>query len=327
MKSSCSKPFFITIDTEGDALWDNPSIENITTENSLFIPRFQELCERYGFIPIWLVDYEMACDDRFVKYIKPKSDAGLCEVGIHVHARNNPPLFKIEGEAETGAAYLIEYPEDIMMEKFLFLKKVLEDKIGKPVITHRAGRWCLNDKYIDILIKTGIKYDCSFTPGVDWSKNVGITPYHFGSDYSKVGLHRQVISTKKGSVIEYPVSIFKTESMIIPYRFTPKNLLRNLYYFQKKKNLWLRPNTSGNYNEMKYMLKRIINGNFEYAELMIHSSELMPGGGPQKQGKKGVEILYKTISKLFKFAYKKGFRGHTFNSWEQTKGINENGKS
>jgi len=30
-------PFFITIDTEGDALWDDPSIDQIKTENSLWI--------------------------------------------------------------------------------------------------------------------------------------------------------------------------------------------------------------------------------------------------------------------------------------------------
>ena len=73
-------PFFITIDTEGDALWDDPSIDQIKTENSLWIPKFQELCEKYGFIPIWLTDYEMIEDDRYVDYIKEKAHQGLCEV-------------------------------------------------------------------------------------------------------------------------------------------------------------------------------------------------------------------------------------------------------
>lgn len=136
-------PLFITVDTEGDALWDNPTLNEIKTENVLWIPRFQELCEKYGFIPIWLTDYEIASDDRFVDYIKEKVKKGLCEVGIHVHARNNPPIVSLKNEKERGAAYLIEYPYAIMKEKFDFLKRYIEDRIGIKVITHRAGRWTI----------------------------------------------------------------------------------------------------------------------------------------------------------------------------------------
>lgn len=44
------KTFLITVDTEGDNLWQWKPGEKITTENSLFIPRFQELCEKYGLL-------------------------------------------------------------------------------------------------------------------------------------------------------------------------------------------------------------------------------------------------------------------------------------
>ena len=43
-----ARPFFlITIDTEGDDLWSHP--RNITTKNARYLPRFQKLCESYGF--------------------------------------------------------------------------------------------------------------------------------------------------------------------------------------------------------------------------------------------------------------------------------------
>ena len=55
-------PFLITIDTEGDDLWAKP--QTITTHNSKFLPRFQQLCERFGQRPTWLVNYDMAlCPD------------------------------------------------------------------------------------------------------------------------------------------------------------------------------------------------------------------------------------------------------------------------
>ena len=39
--------FIITIDTEGDNIWSKP--KKITTENVHFLPRFQELCNKYAF--------------------------------------------------------------------------------------------------------------------------------------------------------------------------------------------------------------------------------------------------------------------------------------
>ena len=61
------KPFLlITIDTEGDNLWSHP--KDITTENANFLPRFQSLCESYGYKPTYLTNYEMACSDIFKEF-------------------------------------------------------------------------------------------------------------------------------------------------------------------------------------------------------------------------------------------------------------------
>lgn len=89
------KTFLITVDTEGDNLWQWKPGEKITTENSLFIPRFQELCEKYGLIPTYLTNYEMACDDRWVEYARKKEKDGKCEIGMHIHAWNSPPDYKL----------------------------------------------------------------------------------------------------------------------------------------------------------------------------------------------------------------------------------------
>ena len=58
------KYFLISVDTEGDNQWD-PSKE-VSTQNVEYIPRFQELCEKYGYKPVWLSNYEMVCDDKYV---------------------------------------------------------------------------------------------------------------------------------------------------------------------------------------------------------------------------------------------------------------------
>jgi hypothetical protein len=60
--------FLITIDTEGDNLWQKH--DSITTENARYLPRFQQLCEKYGFKPVYLTNYEMAIDPVYIEFAK-----------------------------------------------------------------------------------------------------------------------------------------------------------------------------------------------------------------------------------------------------------------
>ena len=45
-----STPFFLTVDTEGDNMWDKP--QNIMSKNTENLYRFQELCNKYNIKPI-----------------------------------------------------------------------------------------------------------------------------------------------------------------------------------------------------------------------------------------------------------------------------------
>ena len=77
MRAMIAKPaFLITIDAEGDDMWSAP--RTITTENSKFIRRFQNLCEEFGFKPTYLTDYEMALCPVFQKIAK---DVLLIQMG------------------------------------------------------------------------------------------------------------------------------------------------------------------------------------------------------------------------------------------------------
>src|SRR5882672_1914690 len=62
-------PFIITIDTEGDDQWTTSrGSREITTRNAAYLPRFQSLCERFRFKPVYLANYEMVMSDVFVEF-------------------------------------------------------------------------------------------------------------------------------------------------------------------------------------------------------------------------------------------------------------------
>jgi len=294
------KKFIITVDTEGDNGWGYHDGDVVKTENTLYIPRFQELCEKYGFKPVYLTNYEMICDDRFVDYIKPKALAGLCEIGIHVHAWNNPPLCALDRKYD-GNPYLIEYPADIMRKKFAVTYNLIKERIGIAPVTHRAGRWVMNDEYFRILEEFKIQVDCSFTPGISWATTPGATVAG-GSDYS-----REKNGVKKiGKVLEVPVTVMNL-------RQGDGTLKRKIKYLIKGHQIWLRPAASS-LNDMK----RVINNSkaYDYVEFMIHSSELMPGGSPYFINQADIDQLYYDMENLFIYAKQKKYSGKTLKHYK-----------
>ena len=290
--------FIITIDTEGDNLWEYNKGQVITTENTLYIPRFQTLCEKYGFKPVWLTNYEMVCDDRFVEYLKPKSDAGLCEIGIHIHAWNNPPFYKLDS-MYNGNSYLIEYPYEVMREKFSVTYNLLKEKFGVEVKSHRAGRWAMNEHYFNLLKEFGIVVDCSFTPGVSWENTPGETI--MGTDYSHVPKNCHDVQ----GVLELPMTIRRVR---YSKSGSIKSRIRTLLF---GKNVWLRPATS-EAAEMIDLCKFVQSEKCaDYLELMLHSSELMPNGSPYFKDEKSIERLYQTLEELFSYVSNEGYEGIT----------------
>ena len=305
--SKRKKYFIITVDTEGDNLWAYHKGDEVTTQNALYIPRFQELCERYGFKPVYLTNYEMAKSDDFIQYIKPKAEKGLCEIGIHVHAWNNPPLYDLNGQYG-GNPYLIEYPYEVMREKFKVTYDLITENFCIKPVSHRAGRWAMNADYFKLLKEFDVKVDCSYTPLTSWTHCPGET-MPSGSNYSNESLYPTMID----GVLEVPFSPRKNRLAL------NGSLKHRLRILRDSELLSLRPATH-TLAQMVKLCRLIVRDNrADYAEFMIHSSELMPGGSPYFKDEKSVEDLFKTMESVFKEATRMGFIGVTLDKYAKSK--------
>ena len=162
------KPFLISVDTEGDGLWWWKPGDPISTNNTKFLPRFQQLCDCFGFKPTYLTNWEMANDAAYAVFAKRVVDEGRGEVGMHLHAWNTPPICDTMRPklANPGQDYLIEYDEAAMEEKKISTTKAIENSIGVRPTTHRAGRWAMDERYFRLLAKHGYVCDCSVSPAL-----------------------------------------------------------------------------------------------------------------------------------------------------------------
>lgn len=312
------KSFIITVDTEGDNIWERATtiegLRAITVKNSEFIERFQNICNKYKLYPTYLVDYEMAMSDYFVRMAREWLGDNMCEIGMHMHAWNNPPIVALPFHKRGHNPYVGEYEGKIIEEKVKVITDLLAEKFGKSPISHRGGRWYLDDNYIEVLISSGYKIDCSVTPGISWSSTIGNKIG--GTDYTSYPL-KEFYLNKNRDILEVPMTIIS-----LPLYERVKMFTKRPYDYNeiRKEKIWLRP-TGTNLVEMKYIVdyawKRL-----NYVEFMIHSSELMPGGSPTFKSQKEINKMYKDIESLFEYAMEK-YRGITLGEYYRR---NNNGK-
>ncbi len=295
-------PFIVTIDTEGDDLWAKP--REITTRNAAFLPRFQVLCERFGFKPVYLTNFEMAMTEAFVEFGRDVLHRGAGEIGMHLHAWNSPPFFSLTDDDFRHQPYLIEYPDRVMRAKIRAMTRLLEERFGRRITSHRAGRWAFDCRYAAMLIDEGYDVDCSVTPGVDWRPHAGDPGGDGGSDYRAFPARSYFLSPSdvavpgSSALLEVPMT---TRAGGL-YRRAPwayrVPLLRRAANNLSRGLAWLCPAES-NLDTMLDVAREAHAEGASHVQFMLHSSELMPGGSPSFRDAADIERLYERLEILF----------------------------
>ncbi len=305
--------FLITIDTEGDNLWSRPRV--VRTRNVEFLERFQQLCERHHLRPTWLTTNEMILSPAFCRFATDVLARGTAEIGMHLHAWDSPPLESLTADDAAAQPFLIEYPPRAMREKIHELTARLEDTLGVKMLSHRAGRWAFDERYAEMLLDEGYRVDCSVTPLISWKTTLGDPSQQGGSDYTAFPHEHYWIDlddiSRPGSsgLLEVPVTVISFRSGLTSRLLgiadgLPASLGRLAALSHRAADrlspaaVWLR--TDGkNGRRLLEVLDRVVAERRQYAEFILHSSELMPGGSPTFPDGASIETLYADLELLF----------------------------
>lgn len=297
------KSFIITVDTEGDNLWNWKEGNPITTENTNYIPRFQMLCEKYGLKPTYLTNREMALDREWVKYGSHKAQQGLCEIGMHIHAWNTLPMYTLENRYG-GNSYITEYPDEVIYQKLKWITEFLQDRFEMPMKSARSGRWATNAVYFSSLTELGYIGDCSMTPGFNLSTIPGYS-MNVGNDYRHVPYKTHMLPN---GIVEVPMTTRCLHHL-------PKGSIRHkLGALLKGDHLWLRPIRKSLY-DLQFLSHVVQKEGEDYLEFMVHSAELMPGGSPYFKTKEDIELMYSIMDKYFQQIVATGYTGVTLSEY------------
>lgn len=163
--------FLVTVDTEEEFDWTAPITRAGHGLASVPALRtFQEFCEGFGVVPVYLIDYPVACSPAAVEAIGAAVADGRAEIGVQLHPWVNPPF---EEEVSERNSYTGNLPVALQREKFRILRDTLEANFGKAPLIYRAGRYGLGPHSAEILADGGLTIDTSVRSLFDYSGSGG----------------------------------------------------------------------------------------------------------------------------------------------------------
>lgn len=269
----------ITIDTEEDN-WGDFTPTGYSLENIGYIPRLQELFDRYDVRPTYLITYPVATDDKSVSLLKGIMERGGCEIGSHCHPWNTPPF---EEENSDRNTMICNLPMDLQFRKLKTLHDTIIRNFGITPVSFRAGRWGSSREVLSNICRLGYRVDTSVTPYTDWSSYYGpdmseYTPdsFHFtdGEGSSLLVLPATVGFLQKDFALSKAVLNMVHHRCLRHFRLA--GILDRLKLVNK---VWLSPEQSTG-QQMISLAKRMFNNKYPFINMVFHSSTLKAGLTP-----------------------------------------------
>lgn len=161
----------VTVDTEEEFDWSKPLARTGHGLNHVpELAKFQLFCEEFGIVPIYLIDYPVACDPAVVDALGAAVSAGRAEVGVQLHPWVSPPH---DEDVNNHNSFAGNLAPELEAAKFGQLHAAISAAFGKAPLIYRAGRYGIGPATADMLAKSGMAIDTSVRARFDYSTGGG----------------------------------------------------------------------------------------------------------------------------------------------------------
>lgn len=179
--------YVVTVDVEEEFDWTKPiQREHFGLATVPALRKFQQFCEGFGVVPIYMVDFPVATSKIAADILGEAARAGRAEIGVQLHPWVNPPY---DEEVSEYNSYAGNLPVETERAKLLHLRDTIEKNLGVAPVIYRAGRYGLGPHTAGLLREAGIAIDTSVRARFDYSHTGGpnyrrhpLLPYWIGKD-------------------------------------------------------------------------------------------------------------------------------------------------
>lgn len=159
--------FTMTVDTEEEWDWGAGwPTGNLSVTNVSQLPKFQDLCERFGIATTYFVNQAVLDDPVARQTVLALAGREQVEVGMHIHPWNTPPLVQ-NGPVRARETYLHNLPDDVIRAKLHSVHDRFA-RLGWRPTSFRGGRYSSGRIVQQFLRDQGFRADASVVPYTTW---------------------------------------------------------------------------------------------------------------------------------------------------------------
>ena len=290
----------VTVDAEAEFQWGAPySSSNVGVDSVSEQHRAQEIFNKYGVVPTYLVDYAVTSDEQAVRILRELREACRCEIGAHLNPWLNPPF---EETLDRFHSYPCNLPAGLEAKKLEHLTATIAERFGHNPRVYRAGRYGIGPDTGGILADLGYRVDMSVMPHTVFSEDGG--PDFRGLD------HRPFRFGPKKCLLEIPVScgyagwlaivggsIFPLLSSRMGMRIHGPGMFARLRALER-----IRLTPEGvSFAELRRLTESFYRIGCRIFSFTYHSPSLAPGNTPYVRDEQELSDLLRTIERYCRY--------------------------
>jgi hypothetical protein len=264
----------VVVDTEEEFDWSAPfDSRAVSTENIVCQPLAQQIMDRYGVVPTYVIDYPVADTTAASTVLKNIADDGRCEIGAHLHPWVCPPHEETISPFNSYPGNLSPRLERAKLDR---LATRIEAGFGYRPVIYKAGRYGIGPATFAILRDLGFRIDVSVVPHTDFSTQYGPNFNNFPAApfYTDEGIVALPLSVHfTGAFASVGARIFPLLSHRVPKRLRVPGMFSRLKLLER-----IRLSPEG--NSLSDLLRQTtvaLERGERYFMLTYHSSTLLPG--------------------------------------------------
>ena len=298
LPTSWPPTLIVVIDTEEEFDWNAPFSSNCRqTTNISYQPLAQEIMDRYGVVPTYVVDYPVADTPAAAAVLREIAEDGRCEIGAHLHPWVCPPHEEVVGAYNSFPGNL---PPALEREKLARLTSRIEEAFGVRPTVYKAGRYGVGPATFTTLQELGYRIDASVVPHTDFSEMGGpdftgfpAGPFELGANLLALPLSVHFV----GAFAARGPMLYPTLKIGLGARFHLSGITAKLRLLER-----LRLSPEGHrLTDMKRQTHAALAQGERYFMLTYHSSTLLPGATGYVRDDAERKIFLERLHRYFEF--------------------------
>ena len=291
---------FVVVDTEEEFDWSAPFSRQSTSVTAMrHIGRAQQLFDRFGIVPTYVIDYPVASQPEGSAPLAEFASAGRATIGAHLHPWVTPPH---DEDVSRANSFAMNLPASLEAAKLATMVETIDRTFGTRPQIYKAGRYGIAARTLATLHALGFTVDTSVNPHMDYTSER--CPDFREFDSRPCWLRRDLLEVPcttgfAGVAGSWLGSRLHATALALPSQLRAVGILSRLGVTNR---IMLSPEGS-TLDEMKAVTRALIGRGLRTFTFSFHSPSVEPGHTPYVRSQADLGRFLQTIEQYFEFFF------------------------